>query len=842
MRFHKKNALLFISIFLLKNPTIHGLLLPEHDKNIYIEKVESVLKFYKKMFSEFINNTTYDKEEELRKKEEEYEKRFSTWSYTRSLKYLENNKEYQELIHQQSSSNIKKGKTNKKKNNYEEHNKYKRYALNPESLMKGFPKYVSEDIAEANKKRSSKRQFDDPILTELYQNETQYFTEENFNNYPKNISLEHNIVKVSIPFRNKEDQKIKRFLIRGNELLNSDSLKDAKTFPLIDYDYEDYIKNKELNKVRYLKKKVKNSLEEPINSRTSRADNEKKKEQTMDYSDDDKSFIFYYFCDDENSICEKALKVFESAGERFVKLINFKYSIFVYIYYYSFCNHNSNCHSTVMGSAAPSYFYVIKDNKDEDENKSYYTRSESGDEESEKISKVKKEETSKTNKIQQKNNEKTKLEKRSDHYDMYTFSNTTGIFNTPYFSYKNAEGLTQHYSQYSTLNDNTKDNDSNDSVSKDSSKDQPKSTKQVHRKARQQEVVDVENTEDLDSDYSYPSALMKQLTGIETESDIMVLFNSDFSWDYDGSEKGKKYNLEQTVLHELLHGLGFLSSWYNWFDNTDDILLPADITLSPTSGDYGVMEKPYIFNKYIANHIDGEWISSYQKKIVEDFKHFPEYPFKSHLYKYFKDSASYDVARKVHKIMTTPESVTFWCAAPYNLTSSLQMSQSLVRPTLKKKYFNSNKKINKNKRFKMAKTSKKKPVSTIPVETSDIIQDDIENNSENITEIDDYREIENQEQELQQEEVNMWKSSKLYVNWLVLYTPPTYLTGTSLSHFDSQRYRKTKNYIMRPYMDSSTSISYSEEQFNNSYGISDDILCVLRTLGYTLFTDEGLLD
>ena len=39
-------------------------------------------------------------------------------------------------------------------------------------------------------------------------------------------------------------------------------------------------------------------------------------------------------------------------------------------------------------------------------------------------------------------------------------------------------------------------------------------------------------------------------------------------------------------------------------------------------------------------------------------------------------------------------------------------------------------------------------------------------------------------------------------------------------------------------MDVSTSINYSEEEYNNSYGISDDLLCVLRTLGYTLFTDE----
>jgi len=223
--------------------------------------------------------------------------------------------------------------------------------------------------------------------------------------------------------------------------------------------------------------------------------------------------------------------------------------------------------------------------------------------------------------------------------------------------------------------------------------------------------------------------------------------------------------------------------------------------------------------------------------------------------------------------MTTPESVTFWCIAPYNLTSSLQQSQSLIRPTLKSKYRNTNKSSNKNnginkikssiknsgskknksssknKRFKMIKTSKTKTTSTIPIETSFIVNngntDDIITNSDQWINDEEYEgevgEFEEIEDQVEEEE-NKWVNSRLFVNWLVLYTPTSFLTGTSLSHFDSQRYKRTKNYIMRPYMDSSTSISYSEEQFNNSYGISDDLLCVLRTLGYTLFTDEGLLD
>ncbi|OUM67722.1 hypothetical protein PIROE2DRAFT_58591 [Piromyces sp. E2] len=825
-----------------------------------------------------LNSTTTRKNTiKSSKPSSEDENKFSTWSYVRSLKYLEKNDEYKKLINQPPSTtnHDKNEKTNRKKHHNEENNKYKRYALNPESLIKGFPKYISEDINEAFKKRSSKRHFDDPILNELYQNETKnYFTEENFNshkNYPKNISLDRNIVKVSIPFKNKKDQKIKRFLIRGSELLNDDSLKEAKAFPLIDYDYENYIKSQEQNKVRYLKRKVKNQFDENINSRSmennnnnnNKNNNNKKKDMVVtDYSDDDdQSFVFYYFCDDEENKCEKALRVFENAGERLVKLIKFKYSVYVYIYYYSFCNHNPKCHTTVMGSAAPSFFYVVDNDVDdnsnlhnEDNDDYYFSRSEPKDTEFESSNLKRK--ISKNNKIHHHNTKKSKIDKKNKEFinhDSFSPSNMTAIFNNPYLSYKNSESLIKHYGQYNISNDDH-DNDLTFEKNARTTNDQFKTEEHLNIKKRQQEVIKVKENEKIDSDYSYPSALIKQLTGIETESDIMVLFNSDFSWDYDGTEKGKKYNLEQTVLHELLHGLGFLSSWFNWFDNTDDILLPADITLSPTSGDYGVMEKPYIFNKYIANHIDDEWVSLYQKKITEDFKHFPEFPFKSQLYRHFKESASYDVAKKVHKIMTTPESVTFWCVAPYNLTSSLQKSQSLVRPTLKSKYRkknknkNKNKDSSKNKRFKMGTLDKTETTSTIPIETSFVVNngniEDIETHSDQWIndqdyegEIGDYGEIGDQE-----EEKNMWINSRLFVNWLVLYTPKTYLTGTSLSHFDSQRYKKTKNYIMRPYMDVSTSISYSEEEFNNSYGISDDLLCVLRTLGYTLFTDEGLMD
>jgi hypothetical protein len=363
-----------------------------------------------------------------------------------------------------------------------------------------------------------------------------------------------------------------------------------------------------------------------------------------------------------------------------------------------------------MGSAAPSFFYSINENSNENQNNDTTTNNNNDDDDIiiEKFIKRnsgnnhinnKKKSSKKDKNYQSKDNDATSsgnnnnnknkaqnniLTNKSNKIQISSHckgsSNITSVFNTPFLSYKNKGNFINSYSQLNTTNKEV-----NKEVNHELNKSELKES--VDSKAREQEVIEIpEENEFLDSNYSYPSALIKQLTGLETESDITVLFNSDFQWDYDGSEQGKKYNLEQTVLHELLHGLGFLSSWYNWFNNNDEILIPGDITLSPESGDYGIMEKPYIFNKYIANNKENEWIAKYQKKIIDDFAHFPEYPFKSHLYKYFKESASYEIARKVYQIMTTPESVSFWCAAPYNLKSSLQRSEELIRPTYKFKY------------------------------------------------------------------------------------------------------------------------------------------------------------
>src|SRR5690554_4830354 len=68
----------------------------------------------------------------------------------------------------------------------------------------------------------------------------------------------------------------------------------------------------------------------------------------------------------------------------------------------------------------------------------------------------------------------------------------------------------------------------------------------------------------LNNDY-YAGALADQIAGTDLspgEVDIIAMFNSDFDWYYglDGAPTNNAFDLVSVVLHELGHGLGFVSS------------------------------------------------------------------------------------------------------------------------------------------------------------------------------------------------------------------------------------------------------------------------------------------
>ncbi|KAL0092746.1 hypothetical protein J3Q64DRAFT_1695254 [Phycomyces blakesleeanus] len=94
----------------------------------------------------------------------------------------------------------------------------------------------------------------------------------------------------------------------------------------------------------------------------------------------------------------------------------------------------------------------------------------------------------------------------------------------------------------------------------------------------------------------YPQAMLKQFTNLTViprwaTYDINAMFNSDISW-YFYNDSGKIHQNEtdllRTVIHELVHGLGFISSWgdemYNRFapyvDDLPQFITPAKLTPS----------------------------------------------------------------------------------------------------------------------------------------------------------------------------------------------------------------------------------------------------------------------
>jgi hypothetical protein len=111
----------------------------------------------------------------------------------------------------------------------------------------------------------------------------------------------------------------------------------------------------------------------------------------------------------------------------------------------------------------------------------------------------------------------------------------------------------------------------------------------------QQFTAQEANSLGLDENYLYPSALARQYRNLterdSSESDISASFNSDYNfwfptykdrygdpssqiWGDTQNIKGGfykqtdsySYDFEQIVLHEIIHGLGMLSSWGKWID------------------------------------------------------------------------------------------------------------------------------------------------------------------------------------------------------------------------------------------------------------------------------------
>jgi uncharacterized repeat protein (TIGR01451 family) len=128
------------------------------------------------------------------------------------------------------------------------------------------------------------------------------------------------------------------------------------------------------------------------------------------------------------------------------------------------------------------------------------------------------------------------------------------------------------------------------------------------------------------ADTMYPVALANQLAGADlnnsdgpdhdgnstdADAEIIIAFNSTKSWYYglDASPSSNKYDLVTVALHEIGHGLGFISSF---FVNTSTVK-PCALVGSTTTGDgcWGLgFGQPAIYDRFVENSSNQQLINT----------------------------------------------------------------------------------------------------------------------------------------------------------------------------------------------------------------------------------------
>lgn len=206
----------------------------------------------------------------------------------------------------------------------------------------------------------------------------------------------------------------------------------------------------------------------------------------------------------------------------------------------------------------------------------------------------------------------------------------------------------------------------------------------------------VANALGVDPEYMYPSALAKQYVPEEFPSDsydIAASFNSDPLWwfptqeDPIGRPESKSWNankaftqqwsnqpdpatkldnrvfdFEQIVLHEFLHGLGFISSWYPWMDSGS--ILPQGVDKAENDSVIG-LAKPYLFNKWMADAGREIWMRDYEAVIAKEAEEVARRVIEdgevASWEDVFRTTSAYNLSKIVYKsIATKPGALAIW--------------------------------------------------------------------------------------------------------------------------------------------------------------------------------------
>ncbi|GBB90884.1 hypothetical protein RclHR1_00180022 [Rhizophagus clarus] len=193
----------------------------------------------------------------------------------------------------------------------------------------------------------------------------------------------------------------------------------------------------------------------------------------------------------------------------------------------------------------------------------------------------------------------------------------------------------------------------------------------------------------------YPQALVKQIqpqpptTYTYAESDISAEFNSLVNWhfpDDHGSIGKDQYDILYTILHEFIHGLGFITSWRG-LDKPEKELTPYIVTVSgepaidPTElpfNFHGFRET--IFDKFIIT-VDSNGMQNRLSSFANELNQFNTSASQfTDFYNQFQNSPQYDAAKKVLAYSTTKNSLIFMPKGSDSITDDGIMLETKINP------------------------------------------------------------------------------------------------------------------------------------------------------------------
>ncbi|RIA82645.1 hypothetical protein C1645_835036 [Glomus cerebriforme] len=176
---------------------------------------------------------------------------------------------------------------------------------------------------------------------------------------------------------------------------------------------------------------------------------------------------------------------------------------------------------------------------------------------------------------------------------------------------------------------------------------------------------------------NYPQALVKQLQFERYPDfgpfDISAKFNSEVNYWFEGDNspiKSDQTDFILIVLHEFIHGLGFVSSWNDFFN----FINPQELTPVPSVAiiNSGISFNGFIeniFDKYLIFLSSGDSITNITTKIntiVKEKGNFYQSP--ENFIITFKSSTQYQQSQMMLEIATTPFSLGF---LPNNAANNL---------------------------------------------------------------------------------------------------------------------------------------------------------------------------